>query len=141
MASAARGGWDAADDGGLAADGRLVPRRAVGEVVSALQRALGKIVVGDPRLADVRMGPLASVDQQAEVRQRVDELRAEAELVSGNPDEFTVTGAERTRGAFMPPLLLLCNSPGRAPRPNRLVAITASLLLVMGPRYVGFYPA
>jgi len=92
----------------------LVPRRAVGEVVSALQRALGKIVVGDPRLADVRMGPLASIDQQAEVRQRVAELRGEAELVYGNPDDFAVTGAERTRGAFMPPLLLLCNSPARA---------------------------
>lgn len=60
------------------------------------------------------MGPLASIDQQGEVLQRVAELRCEAELVSGNPDDFSVMGADRARGAFVPPLLLLCNAPTRA---------------------------
>ena len=92
----------------------LVPRRLVGEVVTALQGALGRIVMGDPRLEGVRMGPLASIDQQGEVLQRVAELRCEAELVSGNPDDFSVMGADRARGAFVPPLLLLCNAPTRA---------------------------
>ena len=92
----------------------LVPRRLVGEVVAALQGALGRIVMGDPRLEGVRMGPLASIDQQGEVLQRVAELRGEAELVSGNPDDFSVMGADRARGAFVPPLLLLCNAPTRA---------------------------
>ena len=92
----------------------LVPRRLVGEVVTALQGALGRIVMGDPRLEGVRMGPLASIDQQGEVLQRVAELRGEAELVSGNPDDFSVMGADRARGAFVPPLLLLCNAPTRA---------------------------
>jgi oxepin-CoA hydrolase / 3-oxo-5,6-dehydrosuberyl-CoA semialdehyde dehydrogenase len=45
---------------------------------------------------------------------RVSELRAEAELVAGSLDDFTVTGADRERGAFVPPLLLLCNSPSSA---------------------------
>ena len=92
----------------------LVPRRLVGEVVTALQGALNRIVMGDPRLEGVRMGPLASIDQQGEVLQRVAELRCEAELVSGNPDDFSVMGADRARGAFVPPLLLLCNAPTRA---------------------------
>jgi len=92
----------------------LVPRDLVAEVVTALQSALGKVVLGDPRTEGVRMGPLASIEQKREVLARVAELRTEAELVVGNLDDFTVTGADRERGAFVPPLLLLCNSPTRA---------------------------
>ncbi len=92
----------------------LVPRDLVAEVVTALQGALAKVVVGDPRLEGVRMGPLASIDQRHEVLARVSELRAEAELVHGSLEDFAVTGADRERGAFVPPLLLLCNSPARA---------------------------
>ena len=92
----------------------LVPRGVVAEVVTALQAALGKVTVGDPRLEGVRMGPLASIDQRREVLARVAELRGEAELVAGDLDGFSVTGADRERGAFVPPLLLLCNSPASA---------------------------
>ena len=46
---------------------------AAGEVVSALQGALSKIVVGDPRLESVRMGPLASLAQKREVLEQVRE--------------------------------------------------------------------
>ena len=60
------------------------------------------------------MGPLASMEQKREVLERVAELRAEAELVAGDPEHFALTGADPERGAFVPPLLLLCNSPERA---------------------------
>ncbi len=86
----------------------LVPRNMTGEVVTALQAALAKTVVGDPRTEGVRMGPLASLAQREEVRSRVSELRQEAELVAGDPARFEVSGADRERGAFLPPLLLLC---------------------------------
>lgn len=92
----------------------LVPRDLVAEVITALQGTIGKVVLGDPRAEGVRMGPLASLGQKREVLARVAELRKEAELVVGNLDEFTVTGADRERGAFVPPLLLLCNSPTNA---------------------------
>ncbi|MGH8136370.1 MAG: 3,4-dehydroadipyl-CoA semialdehyde dehydrogenase, partial [Steroidobacteraceae bacterium] len=46
----------------------LVPRGMTGEVVAALQAALAKTVVGDPRTEGVRMGPLASLAQREEVR-------------------------------------------------------------------------
>jgi oxepin-CoA hydrolase/3-oxo-5,6-dehydrosuberyl-CoA semialdehyde dehydrogenase len=92
----------------------LVPRDLVAAVVTALQGTLGKVVVGDPRVEGVRMGPLASIDQRHEVLARVAELRSEAELVVGRLDDFAVTGADRERGAFLPPLLLLCNSPAQA---------------------------
>jgi oxepin-CoA hydrolase/3-oxo-5,6-dehydrosuberyl-CoA semialdehyde dehydrogenase len=54
------------------------------------------------------MGPLASLAQREEVRSRVSELRQEADLVAGDPARFEVSGADRERGAFLPPLLLLC---------------------------------
>jgi oxepin-CoA hydrolase/3-oxo-5,6-dehydrosuberyl-CoA semialdehyde dehydrogenase len=92
----------------------LVPVAMTGEVVSALQAALAKTVVGDPRVEGVRMGPLASIAQREEVLARVAELRAESELVAGDPARFEVSGADRDRGAFVPPLLLLCRDAGTA---------------------------
>ena len=44
----------------------LVPAGMVGEVIAALQAALQKIVVGDPRVEGVRMGPLVSQEQRRE---------------------------------------------------------------------------
>jgi oxepin-CoA hydrolase/3-oxo-5,6-dehydrosuberyl-CoA semialdehyde dehydrogenase len=92
----------------------LVPAAMTGEVVSALQTALQKIVVGDPRADGVRMGPLVSQEQRIDVLARVVELRREAELVAGNADHFEVKGADAARGAFVPPLLLLCRDPQAA---------------------------
>jgi oxepin-CoA hydrolase/3-oxo-5,6-dehydrosuberyl-CoA semialdehyde dehydrogenase len=86
----------------------IVPSALSGEVVEALAAALAKIVVGDPRHEKVRMGPLASAAQRDEVVARVQELRADAKVVYGDPEAFEVTGADRRRGAFVPPILLLC---------------------------------
>src|ERR1700728_1886692 len=85
----------------------LVPAAAAGDVVAALQAALQKIVVGDPRAEGVRMGPLVSQEQRIDVLARVAELRSEADVVAGNLDRFEVQGADRARGAFVPPLLRL----------------------------------
>jgi oxepin-CoA hydrolase / 3-oxo-5,6-dehydrosuberyl-CoA semialdehyde dehydrogenase len=92
----------------------LVPAAVAGDVVAALQAALQKIVVGDPRLAGVRMGPLVSQEQRSDVLARVAELRGEADLVAGSVDQFEVNGADRARGAFVPPLLLLSRDPPAA---------------------------
>ena len=92
----------------------LVPAALTGDVVAALHAALAKVAVGDPRADGVRMGPLASLDQRNEVLARFAELRRESDLVGGDPDRFEVTGADRQRGAFVPPLLLLCRDPRSA---------------------------
>jgi oxepin-CoA hydrolase / 3-oxo-5,6-dehydrosuberyl-CoA semialdehyde dehydrogenase len=92
----------------------LVPGPLAGDVVAALQATLQKIVVGDPRAEGVRMGPLVSQEQRTEVLARVLELRKEAELVAGDPSKFEITGADYVRGAFVPPLLLLCRNPRAA---------------------------
>jgi oxepin-CoA hydrolase/3-oxo-5,6-dehydrosuberyl-CoA semialdehyde dehydrogenase len=92
----------------------LVPAKLAGDVVDALQAALAKIVVGDPRDAGVRMGPLVSQEQRTQVLAQVAELRTEADLVAGNLDRFELKGADRARGAFVPPLLLLSRDPPTA---------------------------
>ena len=55
------------------------------------------------------MGALASVDQRQEVLRAVKALRGVAELVVGDPDDFEVVGADKDRGAFLPPMLLRCD--------------------------------
>jgi oxepin-CoA hydrolase / 3-oxo-5,6-dehydrosuberyl-CoA semialdehyde dehydrogenase len=94
----------------------LVPAAMSDDVVAALQGALQRIVVGDPRAEGVRMGPLVNQEQRTDVLARVAELGREADLVAGNLDHFEVRGADRARGAFVPPLLLLSRDPhaGRA---------------------------
>jgi oxepin-CoA hydrolase/3-oxo-5,6-dehydrosuberyl-CoA semialdehyde dehydrogenase len=87
----------------------LVPARVAGEAVAALQAALFKIVVGDPRAEGVRMGPLVSLEQRTDVLKSVAQLRREARVVAGDLDRFDIKDADRDRGAFVPPLLLLSN--------------------------------
>jgi oxepin-CoA hydrolase/3-oxo-5,6-dehydrosuberyl-CoA semialdehyde dehydrogenase len=92
----------------------IVPARVSGEVVSALQAALAKIVVGDPRREGVRMGPLASVAQRREVIARIGDLKREADIVCGDLDRFELAGGDREQGAFVPPVLLLAKQPATA---------------------------
>lgn len=92
----------------------LVPAEFTADAVSALQATLQQIVVGDPRSEGVRMGPLVNQGQRTDVLARVAELRREAELVSGDPGRVDLRDADVERGAFVPPLLLLCRDPHAA---------------------------
>jgi oxepin-CoA hydrolase/3-oxo-5,6-dehydrosuberyl-CoA semialdehyde dehydrogenase len=92
----------------------IVPHALLGEVIAALQAELAKTVVGDPRAAGVGMGPLASLAQRDEVLARVAELERESERVAGDPARFEVTGGDCARGAFVPPMLLVCRDPSGA---------------------------
>ena len=90
----------------------LVPESLIGEVVDAAAARLATIVVGDPDIDAVRMGALASIAQRDEVMRSLKSLRDAAVLVSGDPDNFTVEGADRVRGAFLPPILLQASDSG-----------------------------
>ena len=92
----------------------LVPAPIAGEIVAALQAALRKIPVGNPRSEGVRMGPLVSLPQRIDVLSRLETLRREAQLVEGDPRNFTPLDADRERGAFVPALLLWCRDPRSA---------------------------
>ncbi len=89
----------------------IVPEKLVEDVQIALGKALQKTVIGNPANKDVRMGALASKDQVMEVRDRVKELAATAEIVYGNLDKVDVLDADAEKGAFLSPILLLEKNP------------------------------
>jgi oxepin-CoA hydrolase/3-oxo-5,6-dehydrosuberyl-CoA semialdehyde dehydrogenase len=89
----------------------IVPVEHADQVVGALQAQLAKVVVGDPRLENVRMGPLVSLAQRREVLKQVELIKQEARLVTGDPQRIDPVGADRERGAFVPPMLLLASNP------------------------------
>jgi oxepin-CoA hydrolase/3-oxo-5,6-dehydrosuberyl-CoA semialdehyde dehydrogenase len=92
----------------------IVPAAALDDVLDALRAALGKVVVGDPRLENVRMGPVASLSQRREVLEQLDRLTREAEVVCGGAGRVQPVGADAERGAFVAPTLLYCRDAGRA---------------------------
>ncbi len=89
----------------------IAPSDIAGEVVKALSSALGNIRIGNPALKEVDMGALASQGQRDEIRDRVKDLSAEADVVFGGNDEFEVIDADSKKGAFFMPTLLHCEKP------------------------------
>jgi oxepin-CoA hydrolase / 3-oxo-5,6-dehydrosuberyl-CoA semialdehyde dehydrogenase len=92
----------------------IVPSAVATDVVEALKAALGKVVVGNPRLEQVRMGPVASLAQRREVLGQLAKLEREADVVYGNGRQTELADADADRGAFITPTLLLCRDSARA---------------------------
>lgn len=109
----------------------LAPISQVDAVIDALRDSLAKIQVGNPELESVRMGPVVGLDQRKDILARVAGLQTEAQIVIGNPDDFSVEGADRSRGAFLPPLLLQCSDPLRAKNVHEIEAF-GPVCTVMG---------
>ncbi len=65
----------------------LIPRGSVDGLIGALSQRLAKTPVGDPADDAVKMGPLASLSQRDEVRARIAELKEDAEIVAGDPEQ------------------------------------------------------
>jgi oxepin-CoA hydrolase / 3-oxo-5,6-dehydrosuberyl-CoA semialdehyde dehydrogenase len=89
----------------------IAPRGQVDALVAALSDRLGKTVLGNPADERVRMGPLASLDQREEVRSRIRELQADAEIVAGSLDEVHLASGDAEKGAFLNPVLMYCAAP------------------------------
>lgn len=89
----------------------IVPENIIEDVQIALGNALSKVTIGNPRLKEVRMGSLVSLDQVKEVRERVHELSKTASIVYGDLDKIDVIGADAKKGAFISPILLREDNP------------------------------
>lgn len=89
----------------------IAPSAVAADLVRALSTALGEVRVGNPANKDVGMGALASLEQRDEVRERVAELSAEAEIVYGDQAHMNLLDADPDKGAFFIPTLLLCDKP------------------------------
>ncbi|KRW93819.1 phenylacetic acid degradation bifunctional protein PaaZ [Paracoccus sp. MKU1] len=92
----------------------IAPRAQVDALVAALDERLGKTALGLPGDEGVRMGPLASLDQREEVRERIRDLQAAAEIVAGDPDAVRVTSGDAAQGAFLNPVLMYAAKPFEA---------------------------
>ena len=91
----------------------IVPQQQVDAVATRLRERLAKVSVGDPSVEGVRMGALASRDQQRDVAERVELLARGNEVVFGERDGFKPGGEGVGHGAFFAPTLLLCRDAMR----------------------------
>jgi oxepin-CoA hydrolase/3-oxo-5,6-dehydrosuberyl-CoA semialdehyde dehydrogenase len=88
----------------------IVPGHLVDVVGERLRARLAKIVVGNPKVEGVRMGALASLDQQRDVSERVEMLARGNEVLFSARDGFNPVGEGAAGGAFFAPTLLLCRN-------------------------------
>src|ERR1700761_1750761 len=89
----------------------IVPANMVEEVQIALGKRIQTTTIGDPSLKEVRMGPLAGISQRNEVREKVQQLAKSQSIVIGDMEHFEVLGADKEKGAFLPPLVFLNTDP------------------------------
>jgi oxepin-CoA hydrolase/3-oxo-5,6-dehydrosuberyl-CoA semialdehyde dehydrogenase len=89
----------------------IVPSDKMQAVAEALQARLAKVVLGDPSVEGVRMGPLIGRDQAEDVQAKVDQLAGECEVILGGAGDFAIEGADNASGAFYPATLLRCDEP------------------------------
>ncbi len=89
----------------------IVPERYMEDVQIALGQHLAKTTIGDPSVEGVRMGALACRTQVDRVRENVELLSKEQEIVYGDLDNFEVVGADKEKGAFFSPILFRNDDP------------------------------
>ncbi|MDH0732021.1 phenylacetic acid degradation bifunctional protein PaaZ [Pseudomonas sichuanensis] len=89
----------------------IVPARHIDAVATRLRERLRKVVVGDPSVEGVRMGALASHEQQRDVGERVRMLLDSCDQLLGASDGFSPVGDGVAEGAFFAPTLLLARDP------------------------------
>ncbi|MFK7781045.1 phenylacetic acid degradation bifunctional protein PaaZ [Psychroserpens sp.] len=93
----------------------IVPENLVEDVQIALGKALDKVTIGDPRLKEVRMGALVSRQQVQAVKDSVNDLAKDAQIVYGDLDKINTIGADANKGAFISPILLRADHPFKNP--------------------------
>ena len=99
----------------------VVPKNLMGDVISALKKRLSGVVIGDPQVEGVRMGALAGLEQREDVLKKVKLLSDHCALEMGG-DDFSVSGADKSRGAFMMPTLLSCENGLTVETPHEVEA-------------------
>ncbi|MFA5832744.1 MAG: phenylacetic acid degradation bifunctional protein PaaZ [Bacteroidota bacterium] len=100
----------------------IVPNDRVQDVITALQKRLSGVIIGDPILDDVKMGPLVGKDQFTEVTARVGDLSRSSEKVFEYSGEFKKNGHSIENGSFFRPTLMHCAKPLSAIEPHSIEA-------------------
>jgi len=93
----------------------IVPNDLIDAVADAASARLAKIKIGNPANPQVRMGPLAGLEQREEVRRSLKALTSAGRIVFGSPEHVDVVDADAERGAFMSPILLVADADRTEP--------------------------
>jgi oxepin-CoA hydrolase/3-oxo-5,6-dehydrosuberyl-CoA semialdehyde dehydrogenase len=89
----------------------IVPEKLVEDVQIHLGKRLASTIIGDPAKEGVRMGALAGRAQMEEVLSKIDLLKKSQKIVIGDLNDFEVVGADKNKGAFLPPIVFLNDNP------------------------------
>ncbi len=89
----------------------MVPANLVDEVRLAIQKRIATTIIGDPNVEGVRMGALAGKEQLIELKEKVELLSKTQKIIIGDFASFETKGADKNKGAFMPPIIFLNEKP------------------------------
>lgn len=89
----------------------MVPESMVEAVHLALGKRIAQTIIGDPKVEGVRMGSLAGQAQREEVKEKIAQLSKSQTVIIGDIENFEVTGADKNKGAFLPPLVFFNDNP------------------------------
>lgn len=89
----------------------IVPENKVEDVRTALGKKLAQTIIGDPNIEGVRMGALAGHTQRKEVKEKIEQLSKTQKIIIGDFENFEVKGADKNKGAFMPPIIFINDDP------------------------------
>ena len=112
----------------------LVPSELVDAVAQAASERLAGVTIGNPTDPNVRMGPLAGLEQRDEVRRSLKALTDAGRVVFGDPERVEVVDADAERGAFLSPILLVADAERSEPHE---VEAFGPVSTVIGYRSVG----
>ncbi len=97
----------------------FIPAERLDAVGEALIERLTAVKVGNPALPEVTMGPLATKEQQADIRAGLSRLLGETESLFGGSGQIEPLGASADKGCFVGPTLLLAKDPHKAEHLHR----------------------
>jgi 3,4-dehydroadipyl-CoA semialdehyde dehydrogenase len=88
----------------------FVPRQQMKAVGDAIAARLGSMKIGNPRSAEVRVGPVVNKAQQAACLEGLRQLKQECAVVFGGDEKFQPLEADAAKSAFVQPTLLACEN-------------------------------
>lgn len=89
----------------------LVPEARFAEVCEAMKERVAAIAIGDPSREDVRMGPVATAQQHADVKAGIARLAAATDGVHGGTGEIAPVGVPAGKGYFIGPVIRSTKDP------------------------------
>jgi 3,4-dehydroadipyl-CoA semialdehyde dehydrogenase len=87
----------------------FAPRERMKDLGEAIAAKLRGMKVGNPRSAEVKVGPVVNKAQQAACLEGLRQLKQECAVIFGGDENFQPVDAEAAKAAFVQPTLLACH--------------------------------